>query len=443
MVPRRDRDLDLSGGERLRVLQVIGRLNMGGPAHVAALLGGRRLDPERFDALLVHGSLAPGEASLADLAEEEGARTHYLPELQQPVNPRRDLRALAKLARLMRSFRPHVVHTHTAKAGFIGRSAALALRPRPVIVHTYHGHVLQGYFAPARSGFYLRLERALARLSDRLVGVSRATVDELVRLGVAPPEKFSPIRLGLDLERLARPGGEASGRRLRSELGIGADDVLAVFVGRLVPIKRLELLLTALALARRSEPRLRLAIVGDGEIRPRLEQQAERIGIGGSVHFLGYRRDPVPVFAAADLAVLCSDNEGTPVSLIEAAAAGLPAVATDVGGVSEAVGSRSGLLVAPAQPRSLAAALTRMAADAELRARCGAEGRNLALSRFGAARLLSETEALYRELAARRIGAPQGGGVRPAWPRGISPTSPAPFEEGAPEPAAVSSPRYP
>lgn len=384
---------------RLRVLQVIARLNMGGPAHVAALLGGRRLDRERFEPLLVHGSLAPGEASLAELAAEEGAPELFLPELQQPLDPRRDARALARLIGLMRAFRPDVIHTHTAKAGFLGRAAALTLRPRPAIVHTYHGHVLEGYFGRAKSGVYLRLERALARVSDSLIGVSEATVDDLVRLGVAPRERFEVLRVGLDLAPLAEPD-RGAGRALRADLGIEPGDVLAVFVGRLAPIKRLDLLLEALALARASAPGLRLAIAGDGEIRPALERQAAEAGIAGSVSFLGYRRELAPLFAAADLAVLSSDNEGTPVSLIEAAAAGLPAVATEVGGVAEAVGEDGALLVPAGDVRALAAALARIAADPELRARLGAAARRTALERFGAGRLLAETEALYRELAA-------------------------------------------
>jgi glycosyltransferase involved in cell wall biosynthesis len=396
---------DLSERGRLRVLRIIGRLNMGGPAHQAALLSGRRFDPERYETLLAHGSLAPGEASLADLSRDEGATMRFVGELRQPIDPLRDGQALAKLIRLARGFKPDIVHTHTAKAGFLGRQAALAVSPRPVIVHTYHGHVLEGYFGAAKSKLYLQLERALARVSDRLIGVSEATVDDLVRLGVAPRAKFTVLPLGLDLDPLAELD-EALGLEARAELGVGDEEILLVFVGRVVPIKRLDLLLRALAQARESGPRLRLVVVGDGDERPRLERQAAEFGIAADLRFLGYRRELRPLFAAADIAVLCSDNEGTPVSLIEAAAAGLPAVATDVGGVREVVGEETGILVPPGDAPALAGALLRMAGDARLRQSCGAAARRRATGRYGAERLLGDVDALYGELvAARRAGA--------------------------------------
>jgi glycosyltransferase involved in cell wall biosynthesis len=387
--------------DRLRVLRVIGRLNMGGPAHQAALLSGRRFDPERYETLLVHGTLAPGEASLAELAEEEGAAMHYVPELRQPVHPLHDSQALLKLIRIARSFKPDIVHTHTAKAGFLGRQAALAVRPRPAIVHTFHGHVLEGYFGAAKARLYLELERALARVSDRLIGVSQATVDDLVRLGVAPRERFTVLPLGLDLDPLAELD-VASKPAARRELGVGAEEILLVFVGRVVPIKRLDVLLRALAQARESEPRLRLAVVGDGDERQGLERQATEPGIAADVRFLGYRRELRPVFDAADVAVLSSDNEGTPVSLIEAAAAGLPAVATDVGGVGEVVSAETGVLVPRGDAAALAGAMVEMAADPQRRERCGRAARRRAVGRYGAARLLGDMDALYQELAAAR-----------------------------------------
>lgn len=383
--------------ERVRVLRVIGRLNMGGPAHQAALLSGRRFFPDRYETLLVHGSLPAGEASLADLSREEGATMRFLPELSPSVRPTRDARALLKLIRIARAFRPHIVHTHTAKAGFIGRQAALAVRPRPAIVHTYHGHVLEGYFGPVKTRLYLELERALARVSDRLLGVSQATVEDLVRLGVAPREKFRVLPLGLDLQPLTEVD-EALRASSRSELGIGAGEVLLIFVGRVVPIKRLDVLLRAVAKARAGDSRVRLALVGDGEERPGLERQAAELGIERDVLFLGYRRELRPLFAAADVAVLSSDNEGTPVSLIEAAAAGLPAVATDVGGVREVVGEETGIVVPRGDADALADAVLLMAGDAEERERRGSAARERALARYGAERLLADVDALYRDL---------------------------------------------
>jgi glycosyltransferase involved in cell wall biosynthesis len=397
----------LSAERPLRVLRVIGRLNMGGPAHQAALLSGGRFCSGRYETLLVHGALAPGEASLAALSEDEGAAMRFLPDLRQPVGPLHDSRALAALIRLARSFKPDIVHTHTAKAGFLGRQAALAVRPRPAIVHTFHGHVLEGYFGAAKSRLYLELERALGRVSDRLIGVSEATVDDLVRLGVAPREKFRVLPLGLDLAPLAAP---MNGLRVasRAELGVGDDEVVLVFVGRIVPIKRLDVLLRALARARQSDRRLRLALVGDGEERPGLELQAAELGLGGAVEFLGYRRELRPLFAASDLAVLSSDNEGTPVSLIEAAAAGLPAVATDAGGVREVVGADSGTVVPKGDAEALAGALLSMAGDPDRRRVSGAAARRRALARFGADRLLGDVDALYREVVPqeRRKGTP-------------------------------------
>jgi glycosyltransferase involved in cell wall biosynthesis len=392
------------GRERLRVLRIIGRLNMGGPAHQAALLSGSRFFPDRYETLLVHGTLAPGEASLADLAEGEGATMSFISELRQPVHPLRDSQALLKLVRVVRDFKPDIVHTHTAKAGFLGRQAALAVRPRPAIVHTYHGHVLEGYFGPAKAKLYLELERALARVSDLLLGVSQATVDDLVRLGVAPAERFRVLPLGLDLDPLAEPD-EKLRVVSRGELGVGSEQILLVFVGRIVPIKRLDLLLQAVAKARESEPHLRLAVVGDGGERLRLERQAAKLGIANDTLFLGYRRELRPIFAAADIAVLSSDNEGTPVSLIEAAAAGLPAVATDAGGVQEVVTADTGIVVPRGDVAALASAMVEMATDAQRREWCGRAARRRALGRYGAGRLLGDIDALYRELAAARSDA--------------------------------------
>ncbi|MBA2505538.1 MAG: glycosyltransferase [Thermoleophilaceae bacterium] len=387
---------------RIRVLRAIARLNMGGPAYHVSLLSGL-LDPERYETLLVSGRVGPGEEELADVAARYGARHEYIEHLGPEIDPRRDLRALREMTRIARDFEPHVVHTHTAKAGMVGRTAALALRPRPVVIHTYHGHVLEGYFGPARNALYRSIERALGLGSDALVGVSTRTVEDLVRLRIAPRRKFRAIPLGLDLDPFTRPDPGAR-ERLRARLGVGEEEVLLQFTGRLVPIKRVDVALRALAAARAKGTAARLAIVGDGELRAELEALAAQLGLGEAVSFLGYRSDLVDLTAASDAALLTSANEGTPVALIEASAAGRPSVATDVGGVREVVTGETGVVVAEGDVDALAAGIARLAESPEERERMGAAAREHALGRYSVKRLLADVDALYGELRATRRG---------------------------------------
>jgi glycosyltransferase involved in cell wall biosynthesis len=382
------------------VVRVIARLNMGGPAHHVGLLGSR-LDPERYETLLLHGEVGSGEDSLEESVRARGVRMARVPGLGPEVRPPDDARALGSLVRAVRLTRPHIVHTHTAKAGMLGRLAAvLAGEPRPVIVHTYHGHVLEGYFGPVRNAAYRVLERGLAGVSDALIGVSRATVDDLVRLGVAPRSKFRVIPIGLDLDRFLASNPNA-GAAFRREVGVRDGEVLLTFVGRLVPVKRVDLLLRSFAQACAMGTPARLAIVGDGELRQELERLSADLGVTNRVHFAGYRADMVSVAAAADIAVLTSRNEGTPVSLIEAAAAGTPALATSVGGVRDVVTSETGIIAVPDDATGLAEGIAHLAADADRRARLGEGARRRVRERFSVARLIGDIDALYRELLDR------------------------------------------
>ena len=386
---------------KVRVLRVIARLNVGGPAHHVSILSGR-LDPERYETLLLAGRLGRGEGSFEQLAERHGASVQYVDGLAPELDAAGDSRALRSLAATMRRYRPDIVHTHTAKAGTLGRLAArLALGPRPIVVHTYHGHVLAGYFGPAKTAAFRTVERALAPLSDRLVGVSQATVDELVALRIARRTRFSVIPIGLDLDAFLEAEG-ADGAGFRAEVGAGPDDVLAVFAGRLAPIKRVDVLLEALAVAREQAPALRLAIVGDGELRGELEAHARELGLDEAVAFCGFRSDLPRIAAACDLAVLSSDNEGTPVALIEAGAAARPAVSTDVGGVADIVRPETGLLVAPGDAAGLGAAMGRLATDRGLREHMGRAARAHVRERYRAERLVRDVDALYGELLAAR-----------------------------------------
>lgn len=392
-------DLTATLDERIRVLRVIARMNVGGPAYHVSVLSGR-LDPARYRTVLVTGRVTEHEASFDELAAREGVTARVVPSLGPQISPARDLRALVALVRTVREFRPQIVHTHTAKAGMLARVAALAIRPRPVIVHTYHGHVLEKYFGPSKSCVFTAIERLLARVSDCLIGVSEATVADLVRLGVAGPDKFRVIRLGLDLEPFLAIRSVHGA--FRAELGLEPTDVLVTFIGRLVAIKRVDLLLDAVAVARKRDPRIRVAIVGDGERRDELRLRAAQLGLEGAVHFIGYRKDLAAILADTDIVMLTSDNEGTPVSIIEAAAAGRPAVATAVGGVSEVVSEQTGCLAPAGDVGRLAQLVGELAANPDQRTRLGQAAREHVRSRFSAARLVDDVDGLYRELLRSR-----------------------------------------
>ncbi len=387
-----------AGNSSVRVLRVIARMNLGGPAHHVALLSGR-LDRARYETLLVTGNVGAGEEEHAGL--DDGVTVRHISQLRPEIRPLQDLLALIALVRIVRTFRPTIVHTHTAKAGMLGRVAALcAPRPRPLIVHTYHGHVLRGYFGPLKTRVFTLIEKALGKISDCLIGVSEATVEELVELGVAPRSKFAVVPLGLELSPFLALGLEPD-PGFREEVGAGPGEVLFTYTGRLAAIKRPDTMLRAVALARGEGAPVRVAVVGDGVLRPQLEELAEELGCSDSVSFLGYRRDLARIAAGSDAALLTSDNEGTPVALIEAAAAGRPAVSTAVGGVSDIVVEGAGYLAPPGDEREIAAQMARLAADPELRRRMGSRAREHARTRFSAARLLRDVDALYSRLLAR------------------------------------------
>lgn len=385
------------GEPPVRVLRLIARMNLGGPAHhVAQLTAG--LDPRRYETLLVTGSVGRGEAEFAC----DDVSMRRIDSLGPDTRPIQDFRTLLALIRLIRVYRPDIVETHTSKAGLLGRTAALfARRPRPVVIHTYHGHVLRGYFGATKSSAYRFLERSLARVSDLLICVSQATVDELVLLGVAPRSKFAVVPLGLALGPFLSLD-LAPESAFREEVGAGEEDVLFTFTGRLVQIKRPDTMLKALAIARERGASVRVAVVGDGELRSGLEQLARQLGCSDYVDFLGYRRDLVRIASGSDAALLTSDNEGTPVALIEAAAAGRPTVATRVGGVPDIVVGEAGLLAPSGDEDALAVNMVRLAEDPGLRRRMGLRAREHVRDRFSVSRLLTQVDELYGSLLKAR-----------------------------------------
>lgn len=376
-------------------MRIIARLNIGGPAiHTILLTAG--LNNERFESTLVTGVEGEHEGNMLDLAAAKGVKPIIIPRLRRNVDPVGGLITLIKLYRLMRRQKPHIVHTHTATAGLLGRLAA-KLAGVPVVVHTFHGHVLHGYFGPILSKALVWMERFLARLSDRIVTVSEGQRRELAGYGVAPLEKITVVPLGFELEDLL--ACESQRGELRRELDLADDDKLIGIIARLVPIKNHRLFLQAAQVVAEAVPQARFLVVGDGELREELETYTRDLGLEGSVLFTGWRRDLPRLYADLDVVALTSINEGTPVSLIEAMAAGVPVVATAVGGVPDVVvDGETGYLVEAGDVKGMTEAIIELLRSPEKASEMGSTGREAVYPRFAAQTLIANVERLYAEL---------------------------------------------
>ena len=382
---------------QVRVARIISRLNIGGPA-IQAITMTKLLEPLGYESLLIRGSEADHEGSMDHLAQELGVRPLRVGAMRREVGPR-DLIAFVGLVRALRRFRPDVVHTHAAKAGTLGRLAAIVPgrgRPR-VIVHTFHGHSLSGYFSSRRARVFLNIERFLARRTTRLIAVSDEVRDDLVALGVAPPEQIEVIRLGFDLSRFSVDEATRARRRdeLRTTLGIPPHARVVTLIARLVPIKRVDRFLrVAEELA--GDERVWFVIAGDGELRDELQAIALSDGLAQRLVWAGFQRDVPALCFASDVVMLTSDNEGTPVSLIEAQAAGVPVVSTRVGGAATVVGDRPGALVAADDIAGLAAAVRDVLDDLPAAGRAARSAAERVTATFSLDGLVQNLDGLYR-----------------------------------------------
>ncbi|QDU84877.1 D-inositol 3-phosphate glycosyltransferase [Planctomycetes bacterium Pla163] len=380
----------------MRIARVVTRMNLGGPAR-QVLASDPELVRRGHELRVFCGAPDPGEGDLFDALGASGVEAVRIPGLGRRARPSGDLRALFDLRRQLAAFAPDVVHTHASKAGFLGRLAA----PRSAgLVHTFHGHVLEGYFGRATSRGLRTVERLLARRTDRIVAVSRATAEDLVRLRVCAAGDVSLSPPGIDLEsHLAID--EATRIEARERAGIAPSAFVVGFVGRLAAVKRPALAGRVLVALRERGHDAVLLVAGDGPERAALEE-ATRDLPAGSVHFAGAIDDTTWVHAASDAVLSCSRSEGLPVALIEAAASGTPAVALRVGGVGELIddGVDGRLVESPSADgvvvTALAEALERLALDPTERRRLGRAARERARANHGARGLADRLEAIYR-----------------------------------------------
>ncbi len=383
---------------KIRIMRIIARLNVGGPAiHVTLLT--EHLNNADFETQLVCGTIEEGEGDMSYYAEAHGVTPLIVDELSRSLNPLRDIATIFKLYRIMRAYKPHIVHTHTAKAGFVGRWAA-KLAGVPVIVHTFHGHVFSGYFSPAKTRFFILLEQLTARISDTIITLTQSLRRELADdYKIARKERITVLPLGLDLQPFADTPRKSG--MFRQAWGIPADAPLIGIVGRFVPVKNHALFLEAAAKIRAVRPNARFVMIGDGELRTDIEAQINTLGLRDAVTLTGWQRDLTTAYADMDVFVISSVNEGTPVTVIEALSNGCPVVATRVGGLADLLdGGAFGMLVPSGDSQALAAAvLATLDSPPDTRAAQAAM-----LSRYGIDILTRDLANLYRALLTQKRG---------------------------------------
>ena len=373
-------------------MRIIARMNVGGPAvQVSGLMRG--LDATEFDHRLYTGFCADDEADYLETVATDVSALR-IEGFGRRVSLGGDLNAFFSLVREIRSFKPHVIHTHTAKAGFLGRIASIVSFHPSIRVHTFHGHLLNGYFGTFKRFLVVLAEKILAMFSHQLLAVGDKVRQDLLAVGIGRQDKFSLMPPGLQIGDL--PDKSAS----RDTYGLSAEKLKCAFIGRVTRIKRPDRFLDVVTEIENRGLDIEFFIAGDGEL---LENCKTRIAANNlPVKILGWQSNIEKVLSAADIVVLTSDNEGTPLSLIQAGMAGLPVVSTRVGSVPEVVFHGVTGIITGLEVQEIADALEKLGKSAELRARMGAAAQEFTLSSFGVDRLIHDHEQLYKKLLANR-----------------------------------------
>jgi len=386
----------------IKVLRIITRLNIGGPA-IHAILLSSGLNNDGYKDILITGKESGSEGNMQYLAAANGVKPIMIPELGRELSLVNDFKTFLRLFEIIRKEKPDIVHTHMAKAGSLGRIAALFCGT-PIKIHTFHGHIFDGYFSPVKAKVFLWIERFLALFTDRVIAVSESVKEEIVdKLKVAENKKCVVVPLGLDLKNFLECEKEKGS--FRRELGLQDDVLLIGIVGRLVPIKNHEMFLNVAKqiLGKNLSAKVMFVIVGDGERREDLKDYAKKLGLEGSLIFTGWRQSLSSVYSDLDIVALTSLNEGTPVSIIEAMASGKPVIATDVGGVKDLiVDGENGFLAKSNDVKDFTDRLTKLIADKEQRSRFGKRGREIVREKYVKERLVRDIKRLYEDCLRER-----------------------------------------
>lgn len=399
----------------MKIVRTIARLNVGGPArHVVWLT--KALNNEEFQTSLLTGSVPEGEEDMSYFAEENGVTAFYIPEMSRELSAK-DIVSLWKVYRQICLEKPEIIHTHTAKAGFVGRTAGFFYRwlnwKNVKIVHTFHGHVFHSYYGNLKTKLFLFIEKSLARfVTDKIIVITPQQFKEIHHdFGVGKAEQFQIIPLGIDLEKFAASSEKR--QILRGEIGAKDDEILIGFVGRLTEIKNVSMLLKVAEMYEKNKvedlPKLKFVIIGDGNMRESLEKEAENLGLKDKVLFLGNRHDADIFYAGLDIVALVSLNEGTPLSLIEAMANGCAVISTNVGGVVDLLGKidaeengfkicERGIRIDSHSAEDFYKGLLRLSQKSDLREKYSKMGKTFTESNYSKSRLIKDISELYRNL---------------------------------------------
>ena len=374
--------------ERIRVMRIIARMNVGGPAvQVSGLIRG--FDTSRFDQKLVTGFCAVDESDYLETVATDVTATR-IKGLGRSISPRADLGAFFQVVREIRAFQPDIIHTHTAKAGVIGRLASLVSGHSSVRVHTYHGHLLHGYFGKYKTLLVILIERFLALFTTTLLAVGKKVMNDLLAVRIGSAKKFAVMPPGLQL------GALPTRQEACKTLGLDPSLRYCAFIGRITKIKRPDRFLDTVALINSQNTNLHFIVAGAGDLLGYSQARSSKEGL--PITFLGWREDIETVLAASDLVLLTSDNEGTPLSLIQAGMAQLPIVATRVGSIDEIVLEGETGFLTDLSPESLATAVMKLASSQPLRDEMGKKAHNYTIQRYGVERLVKDHQQLYEGL---------------------------------------------
>ncbi len=393
--------------EKIKVIHIITRFDKGGSAE-NTFLTIRYLDKDRYRVILAKGlsiesDLGAKEAQAVEnnLAEAKrnGVKIVKIPELVRKINLFYDFKAFVTLVKIFREERPHIVHTHTSKAGVLGRWAA-CLAKIPVIIHTPHGHVFWGYFNKWKTSFYIFLERLTAHITDKIITLTEQEKKDHLRFKIASEDKFLPVHSGVDLDKFFNVSIDSA--EMKRNLGIPGNAFVVGTAGRLISIKGHRYLIEAAKEIVATKPDINFLFLGDGELQEELEKMASELSIRKNVRFLGWRPDVAEVISIFDIFVLPSLNEGMGKVLVEAMALGKPIVASNVGGIPDLIiQGENGLLVPVADPKALASGIEFLLKNPKKRKEMGEKGKKIAIN-YGLDSMVQKIDQLYLELLKKK-----------------------------------------